>query len=160
MNWVPWEEYQKGLPKKRMGSGALFWDKRGHFLLLKQSYRNYWTIPGGVVDENESPRQAVVREIKEELNLDVKVKQLLAVSYNSAKGDVNENLQWIFYGGVLTEKEKKKIKIDGEEIIDFRFVPVEEVDELTQRDLAIRLRMYRKALKSGMACYLEDWKLK
>ena len=38
-----------------------------------------WEFPGGKVKENESLEQAVIREVKEETNLDVIVENLLAV---------------------------------------------------------------------------------
>lgn len=30
---------------------------------------NIWVIPGGVIESNESPEQALIREISEELNI-------------------------------------------------------------------------------------------
>lgn len=33
----------------------------------------YWCLPGGGVEAGESPEQAVVRELKEETNLDIRV---------------------------------------------------------------------------------------
>jgi len=34
-----------------------------------------------VVDENESPRQGCIREVKEEMGLDIDIKRFLCVSY-------------------------------------------------------------------------------
>ncbi|MEM1136969.1 MAG: NUDIX domain-containing protein, partial [Bacteroidota bacterium] len=36
-----------------------------------------WEFPGGKVEENESHSEALIREIKEELNLDIKVEKFL-----------------------------------------------------------------------------------
>lgn len=57
-------QYYKGLPKKRMGVGALFLNDKNEILIVKPSYKDHWSVPGGVVDENESPRQACIREVK------------------------------------------------------------------------------------------------
>lgn len=37
----------------------------------------YWTLPGGGIENNEIPEQTIVREVKEETGLDVKVGKLL-----------------------------------------------------------------------------------
>jgi 8-oxo-dGTP diphosphatase len=36
-----------------------------------------WEFPGGKVEENETPEETIVREIKEELNLHIKVRDFL-----------------------------------------------------------------------------------
>lgn len=40
---------------------------------------DYYVFPGGGVDEGETPRQAAVREAMEELGVDVRLKQKVAV---------------------------------------------------------------------------------
>ena len=39
--------------------------------------REYFVFPGGGVEENESLESALVREIKEEFNIDIKIEKLL-----------------------------------------------------------------------------------
>lgn len=48
----------------------------GKFLVTKRSanettYPNYWDIPGGLVEMGEMPRDALIRETKEEVNLNI-----------------------------------------------------------------------------------------
>lgn len=50
-------------------------------LALLERHRDgmhYFTFPGGGVDEGESPQQAVVREAREELGVEVRVVRLMA----------------------------------------------------------------------------------
>lgn len=35
-------------------------------------FKGGWEFPGGKIEENELPRDAIIREIKEELNIDRK----------------------------------------------------------------------------------------
>ena len=55
--------YYESLPKKRMGAGCLFFNERNEVLLVKPTYKPGWEIPGGVVEDNESPKQCCQREV-------------------------------------------------------------------------------------------------
>jgi 8-oxo-dGTP diphosphatase len=46
-------------------------------VLHRSSTREYWTLPGGGIENNEIPEQTIVREVKEETGLDVKAGKLL-----------------------------------------------------------------------------------
>lgn len=61
-------------------TGLIFW--RGKLLLTKRAhppFRDWWDLPGGFIDRGEDPRQALLREIKEETGLDVTIKKLFGV---------------------------------------------------------------------------------
>ncbi|HSW71084.1 MAG TPA: 8-oxo-dGTP diphosphatase MutT, partial [Gammaproteobacteria bacterium] len=38
---------------------------------LQKSYSGYWEFPGGKIEKNESAYEALIRELKEELDIDV-----------------------------------------------------------------------------------------
>ena len=55
---------------------------RDHQILLimhreNASGRSYWVIPGGGIEEDETEEQRVIREMKEETNLDVRIERLI-----------------------------------------------------------------------------------
>ena len=70
-----------GLPTKRAIAQALIRNERGEVLLCELVYKKFWDLPGGVVDPGESPAHAVVREIREELSVDARIRSLAAVSW-------------------------------------------------------------------------------
>ncbi|MCX6741221.1 MAG: NUDIX domain-containing protein [Candidatus Parcubacteria bacterium] len=55
-------------------------------LLVHHKKFDKWTPPGGHVEENETPDQAVIREWKEELGFDIDV---LSAHENAFAGDAN-----------------------------------------------------------------------
>ncbi len=48
-------------------------DGRGRVLLHRRSDDGLWGMPGGWVDDGESPEQAIVREVREETGFAVRV---------------------------------------------------------------------------------------
>ena len=56
------------------------------FLATQRGYGEFkglWEFPGGKIDSGETREEALIREIKEELNTDIKInKFLLTIEYN------------------------------------------------------------------------------
>jgi len=44
---------------------------KNKLLLIKNTYRKGWTLPGGGVKKNESPKQTAIREVYEEVGMHV-----------------------------------------------------------------------------------------
>lgn len=67
----------------RLGVGAVILNEQGEILLVRRNRepeKDTWSIPGGKVDLYETMESCVVREIKEEVDLDVEVKGLLCTA--------------------------------------------------------------------------------
>ena len=71
---------------KRAGCSLLIVNDADQILLFlrddtpKIPYPNMWDIPGGHVEPNETPEQCIVREMKEEMGLDIPVPDLFRVT--------------------------------------------------------------------------------
>jgi len=59
--------------------------KDGLILLIHRFFKNkeYFALPGGGVEEGETPEQAVIREIKEETNFDAHINKKLWEFYEN-----------------------------------------------------------------------------
>ena len=53
-------------------------------LLVKHTYSNNWTLPGGGVEVNESVEEALKRELKEEVGLIYQEINILGIYHNSS----------------------------------------------------------------------------
>ena len=118
------QRYLNRLPKKRMGAGCLLFDERGKLLILKPTYKNHWLLPGGVVEANESPRQACIREVKEETGINCQSTKLLCVDYVSDRQTNLESVQFVFSGG--TVNDFTAIDIPQQEISAYQFCELEK----------------------------------
>ncbi len=143
------------LPTKRMAAGAMLFDDERRVLIVKPTYRPKWLIPGGVVEEHESPRAACRREVREELGLEVEVGRLLCVEYGSA-GSTTEYLHFVFSGGVLSPAQLKEIAVNETEIEEFRMVHRDEALAKLDERLARRIVLALSGLGRDGAIYAED----
>lgn len=154
---MSYHNFYGSLPKKRMGSGALFFNSKSELLIVNPIYKPNWTIPGGIVDQDESPLKACKREVKEELGLDLEIKQMLCIDYIPKEDDKEESLQFIFYGGILNEEQISKIKLPEGELSEFKFVNLAKVGEY-KKSLAKKLPICLRAIREKKTYYLEDGK--
>lgn len=80
------------------GACGMVFNKQGEILLCHRTDRDIWNLPGGVIDHNESPWDAVIREVYEETGLKVSLKKLAGIYF------------------------KKRPKIGGQEMLIFNFL--------------------------------------
>jgi ADP-ribose pyrophosphatase YjhB (NUDIX family) len=66
----------------------MLWNGRGELLLIRNSYghRDVWVLPGGGIGRRESPKEAAVREIREELGIAIADLELVASYKSSSEG--------------------------------------------------------------------------
>ena len=92
-----------GTARPVVAAGALFRDAAGRVLLVHPTYKPGWDVPGGVVEDGESPAQACRREIAEELGLDRATGAFLSVDHT--RGDGYDKILFLFDGGPLGDDE-------------------------------------------------------
>ena len=141
---------------KRIAAGALYFDEAGQILFVKPTYKEGWSIPGGVVEADEAPKDGCRREVREELGCNLPLGALLAINYTSADESIGDSLQFIFDGGVLTEAEIADLRLPSEELSQYRFVAVSDALQMLRSRLRKRLPACLRARESGQTVYLHD----
>lgn len=95
--------------RARAAAGVLFFDERGR---LDPSYKDDREVPSGCVEHGETPYQAAVREVAEELGIHPEIGRLLVADWAPAEAE-GDKILFLFDGGVLARDELDAIRLDG-----------------------------------------------
>lgn len=117
------------LPRKRAIAQMLVRDTDGRVLLCNLTYKADWDLPGGVVEVNESPREAVGREIEEELGLDLPAGPLVLTDWLPAWSGWDDALCLVFDGGTHDASLTDRIVREAREIRTAEFCTADQVQE-------------------------------
>jgi 8-oxo-dGTP diphosphatase len=85
---------------------------KGIVLIKRKNPPLGFALPGGFVDRGESVEEALIREMKEEINLDVKIEKLLGVYSNPNRDPRLHTASCVF---VCSAKELPKAGDDAKE---------------------------------------------
>ena len=66
----------------KIGAFAIIFDEQRQVLLCHRTDVDLWNLPGGKVEKNELPRKSVIREVKEEAKVKVRVKRFVGIYIN------------------------------------------------------------------------------
>ncbi|MCB9202381.1 MAG: NUDIX domain-containing protein [Flavobacteriales bacterium] len=103
----------------------------GKFLMMREMYvgKKLVKLPGGGMELGESPKETLVREFKEELNLEVEVGEHIYTQdfFLKSKFKSNEQLMTIYY--YVSSNNVKDIKIIEKSIEELIWVSIDEMHE-------------------------------
>ncbi|MGH7867583.1 MAG: NUDIX domain-containing protein, partial [Candidatus Dormibacteraceae bacterium] len=145
--------------RKRVGADVVLLDDDSRILIVQPNYKPGWDLPGGMIEANEPPLEGLRRELAEELDLHLVKFQLLCIDWVPPHGPWDDQLAFIFDGGVLSALEQERLTLHDNELLDFRFVEPAELSELLRPRLLRRVQMALEVLHaSGNVQYLHDGK--
>jgi ADP-ribose pyrophosphatase YjhB (NUDIX family) len=139
-------EQQSGYATPKVGvRGAVFRDDK--ILMVKERLdEGRWTLPGGFIDVNESPSEAVVREIAEESGYKTRVIKLLHL-YDPQKHSHPPKLFHIFHIHFQCEitggQPNNRIETDAVEFFEENHLPELSTGRITSDQISRLFGHYR-----------------
>lgn len=141
--------------RKRVAADVLIRDTTGRVLVVDPTYKEGWDLPGGMIEANESPTPGALRELEEELGITPTVGRPLVVEWVGAHGPWDDQIVFVFDGGVLPDEDIAAVEVRDREIGRWQFVDVDDVRGEMREHIWRRLRAAVDSLPRGETLYLE-----
>ncbi|MED4354970.1 NUDIX domain-containing protein [Schinkia azotoformans] len=131
----------------KAGVAVIILNEENQVLLQKRADVGLWGIPSGHVEIGETVSEAAIREVKEETNLDIKIKKLIGV-YSDPNSQVfvypNGKVVHFITTCFLAEITGGELRCNSDESLEIKFFEIQNLPH----DL---LKMHPRWLKDALA---------
>ena len=110
------------------GCGGMEINDNGLLLILRRgvkTFNNLWSNPGGKVEHGETAEQATIRELNEELGIDVNVDYFIGTYRDYKRG----SLFGIYYGFAVTIVGGEPRVMEPDKIAEVRRFPLDQLPD-------------------------------
>ena len=93
------------------------------------AYKDYWEFPGGKIEADESPEDALRREIREELDTDIRVGEYLTtIEYDYPEFHLSMKCYWaeVLEGDLILKEHEAAKWLSKNELEDVAWLPADE----------------------------------
>ena len=145
---------KKGIDYIGVGVGAAIFDKDGRLFITQRgekakNERGKWEIPGGGVEFGETFKQAIIREIKEEVGVEIKVVELLGICDHIIP---DEKQHWVSPTYICTITKGTPKIVEPEKCAAIGWFTLEEAETLdlsivTKYDITLLKKKYPQGVR-------------
>jgi len=98
------QTFSEGINRRKSSKGIIIYNNKILIVRIQTGCHaeGIWDLPGGGIEENETPIDALKREVKEETNLDLDPNSIKRLDYNT-NFDIPEDgvhAKWIYFKAV------------------------------------------------------------
>jgi len=90
------------------GAFSIILDDQSRVLLCKRRDKDLWNLPGGKVEQGESPWAAAIREAREEINVDIAIDKLVGVYFKKEQEEIVFQFLSRIERGIPSESEEAR----------------------------------------------------
>ena len=125
-----WVAYEKGLWRRTVSCWIM--NEKGEVLLQKRTPNkkrnpNKWSKTGGQVDSGETPEEAIFREVKEEIGIEIPKEQIKVLEIH--KSD-DENKRFVYDFIFIVDYKIEDYILQKEEVAEVKYVTIEEMESI------------------------------
>jgi 8-oxo-dGTP diphosphatase len=117
------------------GAFCIFLNENNEVMLCLRQDKPLWNLPGGRVEESESPWDAAVREVKEEIHVDCRIKRLQGLYHKPIQDEV------VF---MFVAKIEHGTPESSDEVADIQYFALDQLPENTAPMQKQRLEWFAK----------------
>lgn len=123
-------------------------------LFVKEADEKKWTVPGGWCDLFLSGKENAIKEVSEEVGIDINIERLLSVFLREKYRKPNVALSdYVMY---YKASVKNDIKLNiGFEVLDAKFYSMDELPELATKATKEELSIAYNILKNDLDVYFD-----
>lgn len=127
--------YEKGLWRRTVSCWIM--NKKGEILLQKRATNklrnpNMWSKTGGQVDSGESVEDAIFREVKEELGIEIPKDQIQVLE--CWKGSNINNKRFAYNFIFIVDYKIDDYKLQKEEVAEVKYFTIEEMEQIKKNN--------------------------